>query len=182
MPVLVEIRAKPALSRTALHEVFLLASGRCRHTGNIARKRPSFAFSLVEVAIALGIFCFGIVSVLGLLPIGLKVSRDSIGEVVESNILQQIASDAELTDFDKLKDSVFYFDDEGVLLSSSASSNCLYTVKTKVFTSTIIPGVATPEPGAPGVSWDAMALLRIDCTPISGRGFTQFIHIAKLNQ
>ena len=154
-----------------------------RDDGRIPRFGPRGAFSLVEVALALGIFSFGMVGMLGLLPIGLKVSRESISKVVESNIVQQITSDAELTDFSNLTGKVFYFDDEGILLAvTDAPSRRLYTVMTTLFSSTNMPSENTVEPEkVAGLSWDTLALMKIDIQSVSGSKDSRFIHIAKLN-
>lgn len=89
-------------------------------------------FTLVEVAMALGVFSFGVLAVIGLLPAGLQVNRDSVATVVESNILQVVTSDAQATNFKNLEGKIFYFDEEGVALSASTNPNRLYTVNTTV--------------------------------------------------
>lgn len=49
-----------------------------RHHRRLPRRRD--AFSLVEVAIAIGIFAFVVVGVMGLLPAGLRMRADSAAE------------------------------------------------------------------------------------------------------
>ncbi len=72
-------------------------------------KMPSFprsrkAFSLVEVAIAMGLITFCMVAMLGLLPVGLSTFRAATEATIESQIVNQIASDAALMPFSKLSD------------------------------------------------------------------------------
>lgn len=83
---------------------------------------PSFprsrkAFSLVEVAIAMGLITFCMVAMLGLLPVGLSTFRAAMEATIESQIVNQIASDAALMPFSKLSDfaggSPYYFNEEG---------------------------------------------------------------------
>ena len=56
-----------------------------RPSSSSARRRAE-GFSLVEVAMALGIFAFAIVPVIGLMNVGLNMSKDSI----DSNAMSQI--------------------------------------------------------------------------------------------
>lgn len=60
-------------------------------------KRPAShggsAFSLVEVTLALGIAAFALVTIFGLLPIGLNSNRASIGETAATNVVSAIVAD-----------------------------------------------------------------------------------------
>ncbi len=61
--------------------------------GSPAAPRKSFrAFSLVEVVVALGLVTFCLVSIVGLLPVGLKVVKNSHEESAAANALNQMAS------------------------------------------------------------------------------------------
>lgn len=83
-------------------------------------------FSLVEVAIAMGIITFSLVSVLGLLPIGLSSFRDATESTIESQIISQITAEASLTPFHALPDyasgSPYFFDEEGSPTRTEAES------------------------------------------------------------
>ena len=57
-------------------------------------KNKLLAFSLVEVTLALGIVSFGLVSVLGLLPTGVNMAKESSDETGAVNIL--VAMDADV--------------------------------------------------------------------------------------
>ena len=96
---------------------------------------PSFApkprlaqgFSLVEVALALGIVAFAFVSLFGLLPVGLTTFRNAIDTTNESRIVQSFVSKVIATDFANLDAQVdfsstkeiVYFDEEGTLVDTS---------------------------------------------------------------
>ena len=56
--------------------------------------KPSFlrAFSLVEVTLALGIVAFALVSIMGLLPVGLRTVKNSHEQSAAATTLEQIAS------------------------------------------------------------------------------------------
>lgn len=51
----------------------------------------AWAFSLVEVTLALGIVSFAMISVLGLLPVGLKTVRNANEQAAAANVLNAIA-------------------------------------------------------------------------------------------
>jgi uncharacterized protein (TIGR02598 family) len=50
-----------------------------------------WGFSLVEVVMALGIFSFVIISIIGLMGSGLKASQDSIRDSTQARIFEQVA-------------------------------------------------------------------------------------------
>lgn len=55
------------------------------------------AFSLVEVAIALGVAAFCLVAVLGLMPVGVQTSRNASSQTAANNIISIVASDLRTT-------------------------------------------------------------------------------------
>ena len=76
----------------------------------------SHGFSLVEVALALGIVAFAFVSLFGLLPVGLGVFRNSIDVSNETWIMQGLNSMIQVTEWSKidaLKQETFYYNEEG---------------------------------------------------------------------
>ena len=54
--------------------------------------KRSRAFSLVEVALALGIIAFALVAVVGIIPVGLQASRDAVDLTRTSMIAQDAAA------------------------------------------------------------------------------------------
>ncbi len=87
---------------------------RCRH---------SEGFTLVEVALSMAIMSFAMISVLGLVPMGLTHFRQAMNNTVESQIVQSITSELQLTSYSQLKNATTYYDAEGGLTSSS---NAIY--------------------------------------------------------
>lgn len=57
----------------------------------IPGKQAFGGFTLVEIALALGIFAFAILPVIGLMGTGLKVSQDSIFSSTRARILEQVS-------------------------------------------------------------------------------------------
>jgi hypothetical protein len=72
---------------------------RGRRFGPDARPSPLFgtgttgAFSLVEVALALGIAAFCLTAIFGLLPVGLNSNQSAIGQTEASGLARGIAAD-----------------------------------------------------------------------------------------
>jgi len=86
--------------------------------------------SLIEVALALGIVAFSMISLLGILPIGLGAAREAAAQTTRTHILQQISADLAVVAFGPSLDSYLsqaqFFDDGGKRLASS--SNAIYAV------------------------------------------------------
>jgi len=59
-------------------------------------------FSLVEVTIAIGIVSFALVTLLGVVPVGLIASQDAMRQTARSQIIKQISSDLGMMPFAKL--------------------------------------------------------------------------------
>jgi uncharacterized protein (TIGR02598 family) len=103
------------------------------------------AFSLVEVVIALGVIAFAFVPMVGLLPLGLDVSRQAIDTTVAAQIAQQLNTEAQQTDFSRLPElavaslaAPIYFDDQGNKVSGAADA--IYEVVFDITTTTELPG------------------------------------------
>lgn len=56
-------------------------------------------FSLVEVVLAVGIMALGVVTILGLLPHGLEMSRRTANEQAETRIVDQIVGELQSSDW-----------------------------------------------------------------------------------
>lgn len=76
------------------------------------------AFSLVEVTIAIGIVSFILLTMLGLMPVGLSTLRQAMDQTVEGQIVQKLNGDILMTPFsqiaDKYSGQTIYFNEEGV--------------------------------------------------------------------
>ena len=140
------------------------------------QSQPAAAFTLVELALALGIVSFAMVSIFGLVPIGLQASRDSSDQIARTNITKQIASEAQLTDFDKLADltkSPYYFDADGVRCAKAESR---YSASASLRTSTDIPGTGSEK-------WNSVALIELEITSVSNaKPTTHFVHVVDLRK
>ena len=58
-----------------------------------APPRHNAAFSLVEVALALGVAAFGLVAIFGLLPIGFSSNQAAVQQTAATNLATEIATD-----------------------------------------------------------------------------------------
>jgi uncharacterized protein (TIGR02598 family) len=90
------------------------------------------AFSLVEVALAVGVFGFGMVGIMGLLPVGLTSFRESKARTIETVILQQRTSEVLQTPFQVLSQpgsdahtlvtGLQFYSEEGVPIGNAQAS------------------------------------------------------------
>lgn len=93
-------------------------------------KRAAQGFSLVEVTLAVAIAALAIITLLGLLPQGLEMSRKTAVITTTSNILEQVARDLENARFTLLPAAkqTKYFNDEGTEVKAD-SQRIVYVVQ-----------------------------------------------------
>lgn len=77
----------------------------------------------MEVVLAVGIMALGVVTILGLLPHGMQMSRNTANELAETRIIEQIVGEMQASDWQVLdanqgtdKSQRRYFDDQGLEL------------------------------------------------------------------
>ncbi len=99
-------------------------------------KKVSYAFSLVEVVLALGVVSFAFVGTVGLMPMGLKTFRLAVETSVQYQLSQRITGETQRSRFEDLTASDFrksnfpkYYDDQGSPLASASDPDCIYTVE-----------------------------------------------------
>jgi len=92
------------------------------------------AFSLIEIAIALGITSVGLIAILGMVPVGLTAMRDSIENTTIALISNGVASNLRAKTKDDFEKEVtaYYFDDQGRESDSQVAGG--YTAKATVLT------------------------------------------------
>jgi uncharacterized protein (TIGR02598 family) len=98
------------------------------------------AFSLIEVTIAIGIVSFALVTLLGVVPIGLMASQEAQQQTARSQIIKQISSDLGMMPFAKIPDYIAsnqYYDYNG---SRSGATNDRIFVATMTNASPSYPG------------------------------------------
>ncbi len=107
------------------------------------------AFSLIEVTLALGVVTFSVITLIGMIPLGLATFHKAAATSVSSQITQQVVSDVQQTDFTQLvtgtnsatKLPLRYFDDQGnelglggTNLPTSAPPGTVYNVNVVINT------------------------------------------------
>lgn len=83
---------------------------------SLRRTGARAAFTLVEVVLALGVASFGLISMLGLLSVGLRTAHDAISTTTEAEIRQQLANQLQLSNYSTIAASgatTYYFTQEG---------------------------------------------------------------------
>lgn len=87
-------------------------------------RRARAGFSLVEVTLAVAVAALAIITLLGLLPQGLEMSRKTSLATINSSVLEQIAHDLENARWASLpppeSDRRKYYNDEGIPQTSNS--------------------------------------------------------------
>ena len=61
------------------------------------KRRKTWAFSLVEVTLALGIAAFCLIAVFGLMPVGVQTNRNATSQTAATNIIATVVADLRAT-------------------------------------------------------------------------------------
>ncbi len=85
-------------------------------------RRAQAGFSLIEVTIALGVVAFALLTVLGLLPIGLSILSGAATQTGAANIAKEMSSEVQqipLSEITTLPQKVYYYDRSGTQVTTS---------------------------------------------------------------
>ena len=97
-------------------------------------------FSLVEVAMAIGILGICMIPIMGLIPVALKTSRQSMDRSTETRMMQTVRAELLQNPFSTLSNTAtFYFDVDGFPQSNAG----YYRVTAAVLPSTSLPSTQT---------------------------------------
>ncbi len=83
--------------------------------------RPAAAFSLVEVVIALGVISFALVSMIGLMGVGINASRQSSENTALTAMISQVLGKVRASS-NAPPATNFFFDADGLPLTNSAGA------------------------------------------------------------
>lgn len=109
------------------------------------RKR-SPGFSLVELALALGIASFALIALLGLITVGYQTGGDAKEETLIAGMAQYVYGELKEQPFDTLATQTFYFDAQGNPLPGN--TDAVYRCVTQIRAVDELPGVQTNLIGA----------------------------------
>ena len=88
----------------------------------------SRGFTLVETALALGIIAFAMVPLVGMLPLGMRISRSATDAMLSAQIAQRLAGMIQQADYSSLSadNSIakvyYYFDSDGQPIKQTGST------------------------------------------------------------
>lgn len=105
------------------------------------QRRSAAGFSLVEVALALGIIAFAFVPIFGMLPVGMSASRAAVDATLEAQIMQRMSGMVVQADFSNLQSlgnsGDRFFDYQGNPMTEERDA--IYRVDLEISTSTSLP-------------------------------------------
>ncbi|WP_157895219.1 Verru_Chthon cassette protein B [Verrucomicrobium sp. GAS474] len=93
-----------------------------------SRVAHATAFSLIEAVIAIGIVSLAMVSLLGVIPIGLKTFRSAAATSTEAEVVRDVVSRVLAADATNLVARTYYFTDEGLPVASAGDPQRAFTV------------------------------------------------------
>lgn len=140
----------------------------------LRRDWRSRGFSLIEVTISIAITAVALVSLMGMLPAGMRTMREAGDRAVETRIHQQILGEIQLTawatraQYDSGISGVWFFDDQGIRIHKSGTQadpnfdfSHVYSARVSVpgmgnqlpqsiggasYTGVVVPGKPLPDP------------------------------------
>jgi len=140
------------------------------------------AFSLVEVTLALGIISFGLIAIIGLVPKGLGIVKESADEAAALNILSAVSSDLQCVGSNTTASASYqipvgsansgkgYFDSDGNWLGIGATvpSDAVYALSWTIQARSL----QSPPAASLSIAWPAKAtqpLGSVDCVLVLPR-------------
>jgi uncharacterized protein (TIGR02598 family) len=101
----------------------------------------------VETALAMGVIGFGLIGLLGLMPIGMSSYRDAVDRTAETQIFQGLNARIQQTDYSELnaawpKNEAYSFDDRGIQVAKGAG---LYTAEVEIADPPTLLGAASKD-------------------------------------
>ncbi len=154
----------PRAVSSDFHDDMKISGGHNACTMNPGRIPPSLrmathAFTLVEVVLALGVASFALLSMMGLLTVGLADFHDAMNASTETQIAQQLASQIELSDFSVASNQAagtYYFTDEGLATNAAGA---VYSATVSAPAKLYVPG----EPANSSSTNTLTFLISISC-------------------
>lgn len=128
------------------------------------QKRSGDAFTLAEVAFAIGLLGFCLVSIMALLPTGLASYRDSIETTHHTRITQSIRSQLQALPYTELPKTLAITYDESAGRTEDTGAPARYAVEAALVQPTSLPG---------GGSLQSMARVEITITNLVTRSTTK---------
>jgi len=127
--------------------------------GSQSRSGRRAGFTLVEIALTIGILAFSLVAIMGLLPIGLKASRQSIEQSLALEMSQTVRAYLSSLPYSALPATgSFYFDEEGMLLPAQDDET---GARYRVFYTNLAATALPDEQSAPNVRTSQLMIVNL---------------------
>lgn len=143
-----------------------------------SKRRCAAGFSLVEVTLAIGIVAFALITLLALMPVGLKTNRKSIDEIAALGMLTSLESDLRTSPSSKAQSVIFKIDRSATTIQGTGSNKIYLNAqgeptvtesdkRYRLIVENLSPMAATPIKSRPytcraKIAWPAAAKVRED--------------------
>ncbi|PTY04028.1 hypothetical protein DB346_04330 [Verrucomicrobia bacterium LW23] len=148
-----------------LHSALSPVAGNSRR-----RRRSTYGFSLVEVALALGVLSTSMLGMLSLTVVGINSLREAVAQTAQTEILQQISTELQMVGFDNIDSHIagktYYFGSEAERLESQ-------TAATRYKVTMDRQSAVFPNSTSGGSMDQSLTTVRILMTPVMGSGPTE---------
>jgi uncharacterized protein (TIGR02598 family) len=130
--------------------------------------RSRRGFSLVEVTIAMGIVSFALISLIGLLSVGIFTGKESTEDTRLAAVSKYVMTESQRMPFNNLGNTSYYFDFDGNTLSNSNGAYFRCTVSTRAL-GNVLTNVSTN-------------LIGVTASFVSPRGKTNALYFQRANE
>lgn len=140
---------------------------------------------MVEVTLAMGIASLGLLTILGLMPQGLEMSRKTGQIVAERHLVEQIIRSLEQTSWNLVTvgETMKYYDDQGVELQNANELGRTFSAQVKIAANDLrVPGAKADETALKKVTVKVTSSQQqnFDFDDLNSRNYRTFVqYIAK---
>jgi uncharacterized protein (TIGR02598 family) len=107
------------------------------------------AFTLIEVTIALGISSFAILSILGVMAVGMRTMGGAVDATVQAQITNDVVGNLKQVNFTELTKAgsslAWRYDDRGLSVGNTGTAEEVYSASAEILPATLSGGSANPN-------------------------------------
>ncbi len=118
-------------------------------TLEVKNRKKKAGFTLIEVMIAMAIFSFSFIGIMGMMSTGLYLFHQGTNLTTSTEIAQQVINSVQQTSYSQLsglEGQMYYYDDQGNLLTTGNQSQAVFQAHVTVNSSVQLPGSTLTNP------------------------------------